>query len=211
MHHSCSLKQLFWNHARWDWSIPEKVWVCCLDCALSLPLRAIVIRRCWIEIGVHWLTEAGSWRLAINAWLTQVELRVAALFQSNIIQLHQKSVPLISEQTYHRSTLYKRESFKWIILNLKKKFVLECKLECNPYIKLKVYRYVILCVWEFLFPQHALLRKHHFIFQAGCTHHQSGTLLSYSNIYHLIFFVNIYIFWEGGSGSTPLSPLKIVL
>lgn len=118
MHHSCSLKQLFWNHARWDWSISEKVWVCCLDCALSLPLRAIVIGRCWIEIGVHWLTEAWSWRLAINAWRTQVELGVAALFQSYIIQLYQKSIPLISEQIYHWSTLYKRESFKWIFLNL---------------------------------------------------------------------------------------------
>lgn len=76
------------NHARWDWSISEQVWVCFLDCALSLPLMAIVIGRCWIEIGLHWLTEVGSWRLAINAWRTQVELSVATLFQSCIIQLH---------------------------------------------------------------------------------------------------------------------------
>jgi len=40
---------------------------------------AIVIGRCWIEIGVHWLTEVGSWRLAINEWRTQVELNVATL------------------------------------------------------------------------------------------------------------------------------------
>ncbi len=65
IHHSCSLKQLCRNHGRWDWRISEKVWVCCLDCALYFPPRAIVIGRCWREIGVHWLTEAGSWRMAM--------------------------------------------------------------------------------------------------------------------------------------------------